>query len=416
MLNLKHILFARKRFNGQSLKTLAGAALLLAQTGFVLADMQDPTITGNTTNYTLDPESEIIYSLITGSEAWNGGPTIGTEGLSDADQVLYVCGTNACIDDPGFDIGDVEDRSAALNNLGGYAVVQITEYGPAGSGYDQDGDVFLRLQHNEQTGNGYRDYETAYNTDVVGNPDLDLQGLSDGGYEYENMAKDTGAGGGPDFNHAILYSEDLLSDEGNLQFLLDIDEANSSNGSMLLVDELSFFVSLSPVLNLYQASCDVSDAGYAGPAVSNTSTDAAAGCFQDQAAVKVWDMDLDAIIAAIMLDNSNGSGQAGSGDYDAMFTLDAGLFTSAAELLGWSEESDTDFYIYLETTMGRSDYCYRKNGKTICPAPSSGEADAGFEEWKMAAFTEDTPEVPVPATLALFGLGLIVLARSKARS
>ena len=371
------------------------AALILPSTS--IADQLDPTIDLN--YYTADPDGD-VYTLITGADA-GGDPLAG-------DGPLYICGTDACDED----LPAIEDRSPSINNLDGYAQVTIIEYGPAGSGYDQDGDVFLRQQHNEQTQLGNNTYETAYNTDST-----DLQSLNDPtgpiNHNYENMAKDTGAGGDPDFNHAILWSEDLVNEDGNLEFLLDINEAEST--SDILLDELSFWVSTSNTLNVYDPDCD-----YVGDG-SNM------GCFVntdgsiDASAIKVWDMDWDTLIAAVMLDNTNDSGKAGSGDYDAIFALDATLFLDAIATLG----GDGDYYIYLENTMGRAEAMdaegnllqgvtctYKPNGdRHKC---SGGEVDAGFEEWKIATFQE--PGVPIPSTAFLLSLGALAFLRRKRAS
>jgi len=364
-----------------SLTAFALAAALMLPTA-ALADQQDPTL--DPLFYHADDPNEVIYNLITDADT----TVDGSDPLA-GDGPLLLCGTNDCALDSSF---STESRDATKS---GYAEVTIIEYEPAGSGYDQDGDVFLRQQHNEQEGKGYTTYETAYNTD-----EKNLQTLNDPNpgddEQYQNMAKDTTAGGAPDFNHAILYSDELVNDEGQLNFLLDINEAEST--SDILLDELSFFVSRDPELNLYDPNCGTAD----------TFT---SGCFIDAGAdvVKVWDMDVDQLIAALMLDNTNG-GSAGSGDYDAIFALDASLFLAAADLL----DGEGDFYIYLENTMGRAE-AIDADGNLIRnkKGASGGEVDAGFEEWKIASFTADEPGVPLPSTAFLLLLGGLTLLRKK---
>jgi hypothetical protein len=315
---------------------------------------------------------EEIYSLIT--------PTTS----------VYVCGTLACDDNTTPDA--VAPDPGTRPDSGGYALFSVYEIGPAGSGFI---DPFLRFQHNEGLPNGSANIEYAYNTD-----NDDLQGR-DGlpyPYDYLNQAKDTVAGGKKDpgdFNHAILF-DDMLAEDGYFTFLLDINEPNSANKSTLRLDELSFFISTSPTLSVYDPLCNSSDA--------HTNTSGSAGCFRSADnegadTQKVWDMDLDAKIASVLLDNVNATGKAGSGDYDLKVQLPEEVFEAYL-----AAHPDQDLYVFLENTAGFAD-----DDNINTETQASGEVSAGFEEWAFIAKTDLT--IPVPGTLVLTGLGLLLLSR-----
>ena len=306
---------------------------------------------------------------------------------------MVVCGTLTC-GGTGF-IGtgnpvtqvDGQNRDASVAGSG-YAIFTVYEKGPAGSGYINP---FLRFQHNEQTANGSDVVETAYNTD-----NDDLQSLNDGNpdYNYQNQAKDTTAGGQKDgdFNRALLYSNLLADDDGYFTFLLDINEPNEADKSLLRLDELSFFISTSNTLGVYQPGCTSAD--------PLTNTAGSKGCFKSSdndgaTTAKVWDMDLDKIIGSLMLDNVNASGKAGSGDYDLQVKLPTYLFDAFVAQYGTQ-----DLYVYLENTAGKADNVTDTAG---------GEAQAGFEEW--AVIEKKPGQVPVPGTLLLTGIGLLLLGR-----
>jgi len=212
-----------------------------------------------------------------------------------------------------------------------------------------------------------------------------------------------------------LWDESLIND-GRLDFLLDINEAEST--SEILLDELSFFVSTSDVLNLYDPDCNYMGTDETGGMDSITNT---SGCFVNadgtarDDTVKVWDMDIDKLIAAIMLDNTNSTGKAGSGDYDAIFSLDASLFTNAI-----AELSGDEFYIYLENTMGLVEPILEneeaKKGNP-CPGKNScgpGTVDAGFEEWAIVTSVDPGDNnVPIPSTAFLVAIGGLALLRRR---
>ena len=357
------------------------ASLVIAFVGSILASM------GAQADLT-DPE---IYSLM------------GATGTS-----VSVCGTTDCVGD-GTTVADADSRTASDSD--GYAIFSIYEVGPAGSGYI---DPFLRFQHNEGPANGNANIETAYNTD---NDDLQrAQDPTPGGFDYINQAKDTVAGGKKDpgdFNHAILYDQLLVDDEGYVTFLLDINESNSEDKSTLRLDELSFFISTSPNLNNYNPELDASGAydplewtscsSTTTSGDGSTSTVGSAGCFDsaynDGQTFKVWDMDLDSVIGSTLLDNVN-DGSAGSGDYDLSVRVSAALFEAYAADLG-----DGQLYVYLENTAGMSNDMETFEG---------GEVSAGFEEWAVIG-GDNRRSVPIPGSLLLTGLGLVLLAGRRVR-
>ena len=352
-------------------RVLLGAAVLMASLGSTgaLADLDDPA----------------IYDL-TDPSAYPSG-----------NDFVLVCGTTVCGAGPSSEIpSDADGRTVPDPDDSGYAIFSVYEVGPTGSGYINP---FLRFQHNEQDGNGSDTIETAYNTD-----DTLLQSFADSPYNYQNQAKDTVAGGerDGDFNRAILYDEMLADEDGYFTFLLDINEPEGGDFSTLRLDELSFFISDTNSLSEYNPDCnDTSTAQIFG----------SAGCFEDDApdTQKVWDMDLDPIIGAINLDNVN-SGTAGSGDYDLMVKLPSYVFDEYVAM-----HADTSgLYIYLENTAGAADGDATDVDGFSGVDMTGGEAQAGFEEWAFIAQREPT-QVPVPGTLFLTGIGLLLLGRRMRR-
>ena len=387
----------RKLVNQTRVLPHAFVAILLAP--WAMADQLAPTITGN---YPADPNSEEVFTFIADS-SYTATTLHGysVDSSQDGASSFLLCGTNTCG-------GNMDIGTRSFGGGSGYAEVTIFEEGPAGSGFI---DPFLREQHNEMTQNGNNTYQTAYNTN-----DDALQTKSDpnGGanYDYENMAKDTNAGGpgdGGDFNHAVLWNEELAAGE-TFKLLLDINEAQST--SEILLDEMSLWVSTSDRLNLYNPGCNYTKT--AGTSGSN-------GCFADLEnpgdAIKVWDLDLDALVAALVLDNTNDTGKAGSGDYDAIFTFETELIEAAIAQLGGTG----DFYFYLENTMGLAEAvttdgdCKTKPNGDLFKC-TGGEVDAGFEEWVIMSEEGDDNEVPIPSTAFLFVIGGLALIRQRLHS
>ena len=378
--------------------TACALACLLWAAG-ASADQIDPTISSN---YPADPSNEDVFTFIADS-SFSATELHGydVDSTQDGESSFLICGTDACS-------GNTDITSRSFGGDSGYAEVTIYEEGPAGSGYI---DPFLRQQHNEQTQQGNNTYETSYNTN---NDALQTKNDPSGGidYDYENMAKDTNAGGqndGGDFNHAVLWTQELADGE-TFKLLLDINEAEST--SEILLDEMSLWVSTSDMLSLYNPDCVYTE---------TTSTSGSAGCFDDGEnaaySVKVWDMDLDALVAALMLDNSNDSGKAGSGDYDAIFTFETALVNTAIEYIKSTYAYTGDFYFFLENTMGLAEAvsidgdCRTKPNGDLFKC-TGGEVDAGFEEWVMVSMTKPN-DVPAPATVLLLMMGGLVLMRQR---
>ena len=332
-----------------------------------------------------------------------------TQGMGTS---VWLCGTATCA-------GNHTSGGA------GYAEFSIIATQPAGSGYI---DPFLRFQHNEQAGLGNSTTEAAYNTDNDA-----LQELGDGGLQFQNQAKDTGAGGSKppsgDFNHALLFSSLEIDENGFMTFLLDINEpqntCNDKNASKcaltstLRLDELEFFISNTNMLSLYEP-----DWGVPGTDGGNFDSDPSGAT-----TLKFWDMDFEKLVAngrqpnygGLLLDNINdGLGSAGSGDYDVQvkvpYTQQLADFITANSASGKGD----DLYVYLYNFAGEAEACgpQAKGNSDPNDLGDCGEAQAGFEEW--AAVATDEPGgpptgAPIPSTAFLLAAGLLAMARGRKR-
>jgi len=300
-----------------------------------------------------------------------------------------------------------------------FAIFSVIQQQPAGSGYI---DPFLRFQHNEQSGNGNSTTEAAYNT----NNDA-LQTKTDGtpDFNFENQAKDTGAGGGQasgDFNHAIKFST-LLVEDGFITFKLDINEpGDTCNGNKdcvatntLRLDELQFFISTTDQLSLYDPTWN--GVGQSGNGSGNFASDPLGGGANT---VKFWDMDYAKLskvngknYGGLLLDNLNSStGKAGSGDYDVQVKVPT--TKALTDFLARPENAGKELYVYLYNFAGQAD--------PSCPAGADAgcaEASAGFEEWAAVTSTNGgggpPTGAPIPGTALLLGTGLLALVRSRKR-
>jgi len=298
-----------------------------------------------------------------------------------------------------------------------FAIFSVIQQQPAGSGYI---DPFLRFQHNEQSGTGNSTTESAYNT----NNDA-LQTKTDGtpDFNFENQAKDTGAGGGQasgDFNHAIKFSS-LLIENGFITFKLDINEPGDTckqnkdcvATNTLRLDELQFFISTTDKLSLYDPSWN--GVGSTAPGSGNFSSDPLGGGLNT---AKFWDMDFDQNKAAggkgyggLLLDNFNDqSGKAGSGDYDVMVKVP----TTKALTDFVTANAGKELYVYLYNFAGQADPSCPAGGSSGC-----AEAQAGFEEWAAVTKTSGgggpPTGAPIPGTALLLGAGLLAMTRGRRR-
>ena len=201
---------------------------------------------------------------------------------------------------------------------------------PTGSGVIQS---FLRIGSNEEVIEGY-------NTDAKT-------------YQFDEK------GGG--FTHSLRIS-DIPQVNGYFQFLLDINQRNSTPDSLLSMHELIFFRGNKSDVNKFDP-------------LSQTFLD-------DPSAVKAWD--LDAGLEGNSVVEMDYGLNPGSGWGDVMVYVPVSLFTGTGE------------YLYLYSAFG-------------IPNPNN----AGYEEWAVMGDGGDTqggplpPATPLPAAAAG---GLVLLA------
>jgi hypothetical protein len=289
-------------------------------------------------------------------------------GNDDGNTSIDLCG-----------ISDCSDTSL-------YMTVSIVEINPAGSGVR---DTFLRVAQNEPPGTaGSETTESGYNTD--------LDPLQDDA-NYTNQAKDTTAGNGDDFNHAVLLS-DLQVVDGKYQIYLDVNEPGGEK-DFIRLDEFELHMSTDGLLGQYTGGGDVVGAD---------------SSFDDASwAGLVYDMDWDETRAhpdGQCADPNNGNlasgcgglilgsvndptGNNGSGDEDYLFDIPVALFAVATASGGK--------YLHLVSTFGESDLV------DVDPL-TDAYAEANFEEW-TAIMSDGSQQVPIPGTALLFGAGLLGL-------
>jgi hypothetical protein len=317
--------------------------------------------------------------------------TLGPVGMKGEGESVSVCGVSGC--DADFDM-----------------IVSTISITPAGSGVR---DTFLRVQ---APGNGVT--ETAYNTELY-----PLQEDSD----YRNGAKDTNAGNKDTFNNAVLIS-DLLKVNANgeawedgdglayYQILLDVNE-NGSDSEFIRLDEFEVHTSNTGYVGEF--------GGFGGPTTADGTSSGTFGIDDPAgtgtgAARKVFDMDwwkTDAAVAdgstdpvnpnggMILSSRQDGKSRNGSGDEDYSFLVPEALFNS------------DDVYLHVAATFG-CEVVGSPNHSQCVEADTNdphARTQAGFEEF--AAVLGPNPEggfdVPVPGTVLLFGLGLVLLRRKQ---
>lgn len=184
------------------------------------------------------------------------------------------------------------------------------------------------------------------------------------------------------------------------EFLLDINEQGNPDSGLSL-DSFKLYV-----------------AGQ-GDILSNSVTDAA-NCSADTnpngtfklcgGATEIYDMDnIPGGDASLLMDYSNFSGSGNGVDLQALVPV--------SNFAGYTPDS----FVYLYSKFGETgDKCTAASNKTsACNTPSGSlgskaksltyGSDAGFEEWSIRRSTG----VPVPPSLLLMGVGLLVLRRSR---
>lgn len=208
---------------------------------------------------------------------------------------------------------------------------------------------------------------------------------------YDNTSPDN-------WNHAIRVGNIGFIDLGGgvtvMRFLLDINQTDSGTNSLLTLDEVQLFISLTPNQSIEPSLGTFDVLGLADSAL-------------------VYQMDADPEDNAVLMEYSLNSG---SGTGDIYMDIPLSAFESAFTALGLASAMDkNNAFIYLYSRVGEG---YPNND--------------GFEEW--AAFTgqplvdtecprENPPpecvtpplEIPEPASMAILGAGLIGMAIARRR-
>ena len=238
------------------------------------------------------------------------------------------------------------NSSVAVDTIYGAAIFQTDATKPAGSGFlDNKGDIFLTL-HNNGT-------EQGYNTNARPAPfDVQRDGNRfNNGLKLSDLNIVTGAGGQTYF-----------------AFLIDINEPNSADKSMISLDSLKLYTSQTG----NQSTTNVDSLG-----------------------VKRFDMDLPADSYIKYNDLNSGSGQG-----DIMFFIPTTAFFQDG-FLGQSAASMND-YVYL----------YAKFGTSI---DANTDTQGGFEEFYTVKNVQAVPEPGAVFPLISVLGAAIGLHRSRSR-
>ena len=215
------------------------------------------------------------------------------------------------------------NSSVAIDTIYGTAIFQTDATQPAGSGFlDNKGDVFLTLRNNGT--------EQGYNTSAQPAPyDVQRDGNRfNNGLKLSDLSIVTGAGGKTYF-----------------AFLIDINEPNSADKSMISLDSLKIYTSQT-----------------ANQSTTNV----------DSLGVKRFDMDLPAD-SYIKYNDLN----SGSGEGDIMFFIPTTAFFQDG-FLGQNAASMND-YVYL----------YAKFGSSLA---ANSDTQGGYEEFWTVKNVQAVPE------------------------
>ncbi len=175
------------------------------------------------------------------------------------------------------------------------------------------------------------------------------------------------------FTHDVTFGS-LQSIDGFYNFVLDIGEPVAQGGSLLSLDGLKFFSSMTGG----QSSESVDSSGNASGITGTL----------------LWDMDTTTVDNYVLLD-ANRDGNPGNGVSDMLLKVPEAVFAG----------QDPNGFFILWSRFGLQE-----------GAPSGSGSAGTFEEWAYLRTRSDNPnEIPEPVSLLLIGTGLLGFAAVRRR-